>query len=181
MTSNRYEIDDEIYLNDLLTIEDVSSFVKYLNNPTLHANTLKIPYPYTQKDGEDFIKRMKSNSPDSTRLFTIRLNSNNELIGECSLNHLTNNERRMEIGYWLGEPYWRRGIMPKVIKKVLEIIKTECKNVVRIEAKIFTWNKASMRVVEKCGFVFEGVLRKYVFKNGKDLDVNSYALIIEDN
>ncbi|CAF3722322.1 unnamed protein product [Rotaria magnacalcarata] len=66
------------------------------------------------------------------------------------------------IGYWLGEPYWHRGLMPKVF---------ELKHT-------FSWNKASMRVVEKCDFEFEGILRKLVYKDGQDIDVHSYALII---
>ncbi|CAF1198506.1 unnamed protein product [Rotaria sordida] len=159
MTSSRYEIDDEIYITDLLTNEDIPSFVKYLNNPTIYTNTLKIPYPYSTNDGEDFIKFLKSESLNSTRFFTIRLQANNELIGACGLHRSIKNERRTEIGYWLGKNEW--------------------KNLVRIEAQIFHWNKASMRVVEKCGFTFEGILRKRVHKNGQDIDVHLYALILE--
>ncbi|CAF2731965.1 unnamed protein product [Rotaria sp. Silwood2] len=179
MISNRYDIDDEIYIIDLLTNEDIPSLVKYYNNPILHANLLTIPYPFTTKDGEDFIQKIKLNSLNLSRIFTIRLQTNNELIGACGLRRSVKNERRTEIGYWLGEPYWHGGLMPKVVKKVIEIIKNEWKNLVRIEAKIFPWNKASMRVVEKCGFIFEGVLRKHAHKNGQDIDQHLYALIIE--
>jgi len=179
MTSNRYEIDDEIYITDLLTTEDIPSLIKYLNNPTIYANTLKIPSPYTTEDGKDFVNRIKSTSLDSTRYFTIRLNTNNELIGVCSLGRSGKTKRLAEIGYWLGEPYWHRGLMPKVVKKVIEITKNEWTNLVRIEAKIFSWNTGSRRVVEKCGFMFEGILRKCVYKDGRDIDVHLYALIIE--
>jgi RimJ/RimL family protein N-acetyltransferase len=179
MVSNRYEIDDDIYITDLLTEEDIPSFIKYLNNPTIYANTLAIPSPYTAKDGEEFIKKIKSKSLDSKRIYTIRLNSTNELIGECGLYRSIKNERIAEIGYWLAEPYWHRGLMPKVVEKVIKIIKNEWKNLVRIEAKMFSWNKASMRVAEKCGFEFEGIFRKRVYKNGQDIDVHSYALIID--
>jgi len=48
-------------------------------------------------------------------------------------------------------------------------MKTNWKNIVRIEALIYPWNKGSIRVVEKCGFIFEGLLRKRVHKNGKDI------------
>ena len=179
MTLNRYEINDEVYITNLLTKEDIPSFIKYLNNATIHTNTLNIPYPYTQSDGEEFVKRTESSSLDSKRHFTIRLNSNNELIGVCSLFRSKSNSRRMAIGYWLAESYWGRGIMPKVVKKAVEIMKAEWKDIVRIEAEIFSWNKASMRVVEKCGFIFEGILRKCMHKNGQDIDVHSYSLIIE--
>ncbi|CAF1206855.1 unnamed protein product [Rotaria sp. Silwood1] len=179
MISNHYDIDDEIYITDLLTNEDIPSFIKYLNNPIIEANSITISYPYTTKDGEDFIQKIKSDSLNLTRIFTIRLQTNNELIGECGLYRSIENERKTEIGYWLGEPYWHRGLMPKVVNKAIEIIKIEWKNLVRIEAKIFPWNKASMRVAEKCGFVLEGVLRKHAYKNGQDIDEHLYALIIE--
>lgn len=179
MTTSRYEIDDEIYITNLLTNEDIPSFIKYLNNPTIHANTLAIPYPYTQKDGEDYLEIRKSISPNADNYFTIRLKSNDELIGACALHRSKSNERRAEVGYWLGEPYWNRGLMPKVVKKVIEITKTEWKNLVRIEGGIFSWNRPSMRVLEKNDFQFEGVLRKHIYKNGQDVDVHSYALILE--
>ncbi|CAF1127678.1 unnamed protein product [Rotaria sp. Silwood1] len=179
MASNRYDIDDEIYMTDLLTNEDIPSFVKYLNNPIIAANTLTIPYPYTTRDGEDFIQKIKSKSSNSRRIFSIRLQTNDELIGVCGLIRSIENERKTDIGYWLGELYWHRGLMPKAVNKAIEIIKIEWKNLVRIEATIFPWNKASMRVVEKCGFVFEGILRKRIYKNGQDIDEHLYALIID--
>ncbi|CAF2853687.1 unnamed protein product [Rotaria sp. Silwood2] len=163
MTSNLYDIDDDIYITNLLTNEDIPSFVKYFNNPILQPNSLTIPYPYTTKDGEDFIQKIKLDSLNLTRIFTIRLRTSTELIGECGLDRSVKNEKRTEIGYWLNESYWHRGLMPKVVRIVIEVIKNEWKNLVRIEAQIFPWNKASMRVAEKCGFVFEEVLRKRLF------------------
>jgi len=179
MTSKRYDIDNEIYITNLLTEEDIPSFVKYLNNPKIYNNTLHIPFPYTTNDGENFIKIVKQDSLNSTQYFSIRLRENNELIGVCGVYRSLKNERRAEIGYWIGEPYWHRGLMPKVVKKAIEIAKNEWKNLVRIEANIFFWNKPSMRVVEKCGFEFEGVLRKSTHKNGQDIDVHCYSLIME--
>jgi ribosomal-protein-alanine N-acetyltransferase len=101
------------------------------------------------------------------------------MIGACGFHRLTDNKRRIEIGYWLGEPYWHRGITSKVLKKAIEIIKTEWKDFIRIEAIVFPWNTASIRVLQKCGFTYEGLLRKRVYKNGQDIDVQSYALIID--
>lgn len=179
MTANRYDVNDEIYLSNQLTSEDIPSLVKYLNNETVYTNTLNIPFPYTTKHGENFIQQLNSSSAKSMQLLSIRLKANNELIGACGMHRAVQNERRAAIGYWLGEPYWHRGIMPKVVKKVIDMMKSEWTNLVRIEAQIFSWNIPSMRVVEKNGFAFEGILRKYFHKNGMDMDVHSYALIIE--
>ena len=179
MTSNRYDIDDEVYITDWLTNDDIPSFVKYLNNPKIYANTLAIPSPYTEKDGEDFLKIVKSSSLDSLLTFAIRLKSTNELIGACDLHRSAKNERRAAVGYWLAEPFWNRGIVPRVLTKVIEIGRSQWRNLVRLEAHIYSWNQGSKRVAEKCAFQFEGILRKHTHKNGQYIDINSYALIFD--
>ena len=179
MSSNHYEINDEIYLNDILTENDVPSLVKYLNNPNIYANTLRLPYPYTTKDGEDYMKIVNESNKDIDRFFTIRLKENDEMIGSCGIHGSKSNRRVAEIGYWLAEPFWRRGIASAAVKKALEILKTQCKHLVRIEAEIFVWNTASKALVEKCGFTFEGLLPKRIHKNGNDIDVWMYSYIIE--
>ena len=179
MTSKRYDIDDDICMTRDLTTEDIPSLIKYLNNPALIVNTLRIPYPYTESDGAAFIENIRTSSPDSTYIFIIRLQETNELIGACGFHRSLVNERRTEIGYWLAEPYWHRSLMPKVVKAAIEIVRGQWKNLVRIEANIFPWNKASMRVAEKCGFAFEGIQRKCAHKNGEDIDEHLFALILE--
>ena len=179
MASNRYEVDDDICLTNDLTDEDIPSLVKYLNNPALVANTLRIPFPYGESDGADFIEKVRSSSLDSTYIFIVRVKATNELIGACGFHRSPVNERRTEIGYWLAEPYWHRGLTPKIVKTAIEIVRKRWKNLVRIEANIFPWNKASMRVVEKCGFLFEGIQRKISYKNGKDVDEHLFSLILE--
>lgn len=179
MTSIRLDITDEIYITDLVTENDIPSWIKYLNNPTIYANTLLIPCPYTQKDGEEFLRMVKSSSSESSKLFMIRLKENDELIGSCGFYRSDNSKHRAEIGYWLGEPFWRRGWMPKVVQKAVESIRTLWPDVVRVEAAIFPWNQASKRVVEKSGFVFEGILRKYYYKDGKAIDGVMYAVVFD--
>ena len=179
MTSNRFEIDDDIHLTDQITSDDIPSMIKYLNNPKIYANTLAIPHPYTEKHGEEFVNRLQSASLDTLRQFAVRLNDNNEMIGSCGLFRCEKNPRRTGIGYWLAEPYWHRGLMAKVIRKVIEIAKNEWTNLVRIEADVYPWNKASMRVLEKNGFQFEGILRKHTHKNGQDIDTHLYALVFD--
>ena len=83
--------------------------------------------------------------------------------------------KNAEIGYWLGESYWNKGIITKVIPQMIEY---GFKNldIVRIFARIFGTNIASQKVVEKCGFVLEGKYNKTLFKNGEFLDELIYAI-----
>lgn len=172
------DVDEDICLRTRLTSEDVPSLVKYLNNPAIFRNTLKIPFPYTSNDGEDFVKIVRAAGSDI--FFSIRLKTTDEMIGCCGFHrHWEDNERRAEIGYWLAEPFWRRGLMTKVLSRAIEAVRKRWPNLVRLEAKVFPWNKASMRVVEKCGFQFEGVHRKALRKNGEDIDEHIFALIFD--
>jgi RimJ/RimL family protein N-acetyltransferase len=80
------------------------------------------------------------------------------------------------IGYWLGEPYWGRGIMTDAVRAVSGHALSRL-GFARIEAMVYEWNPASMRVLEKCGFVREGVMRKSVFKDGELIDSVMYARV----
>ena len=179
MTSIECDITEQISISNRLSHDDIPALVKYLNNPTLIANTLKIPSPYTTNDGAEFIDEIKATPSKSVYLFTIRSKENDEMIGACGFHRSQENERRAEIGYWLAEPYWYQGLMVKVLNKSIEIIQGQWHNLVRLEARIFPWNKASMRVVEKCGFQFEGIRRKSLYKNGKDIDEHCFGLILQ--
>jgi ribosomal-protein-alanine N-acetyltransferase len=81
-----------------------------------------------------------------------------------------------QIGYWLAEPYWGRGIMSAVVAAVAAYALAHF-DLVRLEAPVFAWNPASMRVLEKCGLVREGLLRRSVLKDGQLIDQVLYALV----
>jgi len=86
-------------------------------------------------------------------------------------------ERSGQFGYWLGEPYWGRGIMTAAVRATSEYVMSRF-GLLRLEAPVFEWNPASMRVLEKCGFVREGVLRRSVFKDGRIIDSVLYARVL---
>ncbi len=77
-------------------------------------------------------------------------------------------------GYWLGEPWWGRGIMTAAAKATADFVLAHY-DFVRLEAAVFAWNPASMRVLEKAGFEREGVLRQSVWKDGRIADAVLYA------
>ncbi|HEX6528170.1 MAG TPA: GNAT family protein, partial [Burkholderiales bacterium] len=77
-------------------------------------------------------------------------------------------------GYWLGENCWGRGIMSSAAGATADYV-FEHFDVARLEAPVFEWNPASMRVLEKCGFVREAVLRRSILKDGQLIDAVLYA------
>ena len=83
---------------------------------------------------------------------------------------------KAEIGYWIGEPYWGKGIMPKAVKKFLKIVFNKFK-LKRIEGLAYLRNKPSQRVLEKSGFKLEGIKRKSIKRYGKLIDETIYAIV----
>jgi len=79
-------------------------------------------------------------------------------------------------GYWLGEEYWGRGIMTQAVGVVAPYVMSRF-DLLRLDSPVFAWNPASMRVLEKCGFVKEGVSRASVFKDGEVVDQVLYGLV----
>ena len=84
-----------------------------------------------------------------------------------------------ELGYWLAEPYWGRGLMTEAVRAVTRYAFDEL-GLFRIEAGVFGWNVSSVRVLEKVGYSFEGRLRKQVFKDGQRVDVLLYSRLRTD-
>ena len=84
--------------------------------------------------------------------------------------------RTAESGYYLGYSYWGKGIMSEAVKQTCQYV-FEHSDIERIFAAPFDYNPASQRVLEKCGFEREGILRKNGFKNGEFHDMIMYSLI----
>ncbi|CAF0814993.1 unnamed protein product [Didymodactylos carnosus] len=158
MTLN-YTVDDELIISRSITKDDIPSIAKHGNNETIYNNTLNLPYPYTESDAISFIE-MVEKSVTNDRIFSIRLKKTNELIGICAI-------------------YWNQGIMTRVIRVLVDLAMNEW-GFIRIEAFVFSWNIGSMRVLEKVGFIKEGILRKHCFKNGKHVDEHLYAILKEE-
>jgi len=171
----RIQVSDRIHLSEIRA-SDKSAFVTLLNDKDIYDNTLRIPYPYTETDADDFIgiaaeATAKHGHPVH---FAIR-DESEQLIGGCGFDGLSYGHRA-EIGYWLAKLYWGQGIMTDVVRAVCEYAVNEWK-LVRITAHVFDFNHASARVLEKNGFQFEGLLRQHHKKDEKFLDSKLYALV----
>jgi RimJ/RimL family protein N-acetyltransferase len=84
--------------------------------------------------------------------------------------------RSAEIGYWLGEPFWGRGIATEVLRALTDYAWATF-DIIRLEAGVFSWNPASARVLEKAGYTLEGCLRQGVVKQGRVGDRLIYGLL----
>ena len=155
---------------------DVSALVKQANNANV-ARQLRdrFPHPYTAADARRFIEGVVPVRP----VMTFAIFRAGEAVGGIGFSPLNDVERySAEFGYWLGEPFWGRGIMTAAVQTTADYLLAHT-DFVRLESPVFEWNPASMRVLEKCGFVREGVLRKSISKDGQLIDSVLYARVAE--
>jgi RimJ/RimL family protein N-acetyltransferase len=153
---------------------DIPALVKYADNRKIWLNVRDIfPFPYTQNDAETWINTMQ----DPLTNFAIA--SQTEAIGGVGFNLQEDIYRRSaEIGYWIGEPYWNRGIATLAVGEAAKYAFANF-DLARLYATVFEWNPASTRVLEKNGFKLEGRLEKSVIKDGKTIDSLLYARVID--
>lgn len=148
-------------------IEDINSLVKYANNINIWNNLRDyFPHPYTEEHAKSWI----DNNGNSTPLINFAIDLDGEAIGGIGL--ILNTDvyvMSAEIGYWIGEPFWGKGIVTEAIRQMTEYTFYYF-DIVRIYAEVFENNKPSMRALEKNGYYLEGVRRKSVFKNGILMD-----------
>jgi [ribosomal protein S5]-alanine N-acetyltransferase len=160
-----------------LALSDKEKIAAMADNKNVWDNLTDImPHPYNVDDAESFIS-MAIKSKTNT-IFGIEYDG--ELCGIIGLNRQTDVFRlSAELGYWLGEEYWNRGIASYATRLTV-IYGFETLGLERIFSSVYDFNKASQHVLEKSGFVFEGRSRKSVIKNGIILDDLRYSIIRDD-
>ena len=153
---------------------DEASLVRHANNRKIWINLRdRFPHPYTPADAEQWIRHASTVSPATSFAIVVE----GAAVGGIGLLLKDDIFRRSaEIGYWLGEEYWGRGIVTEAVRAVTEYAFTNF-DLCRIYAGVFEWNPASMRVLEKAGYEFEGRVKKSVTKDGRTIDEYIYAII----
>jgi RimJ/RimL family protein N-acetyltransferase len=154
---------------------DEESLAKNINNKKIYQNTLSIPYPYTLKNAKDWInKNLKEIKKRKPTMINFVVDIQGEVIGSIGFGKIENH--KAHLGYWLAEKYWNQGIMTEAVKLITKFGFEKLK-LKRIEAFVFTFNKASKRVLEKAGYKLEGILRKNSKKGNKFFDDYLFAKI----
>ncbi|MBL7780987.1 MAG: GNAT family N-acetyltransferase [Saprospiraceae bacterium] len=151
---------------------DKEALIQYLNDPVLYANTLKIPSPYTALHAEEWLQFVagEKDAPGGICNWSIR-HQEYGLIGGIGCFLKTGmNGHVDEIGYWLAQPFRGQGIMTTVVQRFTQWMFEQRPSLVRIEANVFATNPASIRILEKAGFLQEGYHRKVHLKAGEYLD-----------
>ncbi|MGM9640632.1 MAG: GNAT family N-acetyltransferase, partial [Faecousia sp.] len=156
-------------------LSDAKDLAAALNNKKI-LNNLRdgLPYPYTEQDAHDYICAILSSEENST--FAYAITRNDRAIGSIGAFRQSNIHRQTaELGYYLAEEYWGRGIMTEAIRQLCRIV-FDTTDILRIYAEPFAYNTGSRRALEKAGFRYEGTMKNNAVKNGKVLDMALYSL-----
>ena len=160
-------------------LSDAKDLAAALSNRKVQDNLRDgLPYPYTEQDGKEFISAMLS--ADENETFAFAISVNNMVIGSIGIFRQGNIHRQTaELGYYIAEEYWGKGIMAEAVKQICEYVFGNS-DIIRIYAEPIAYNMASCRVLEKAGFQYEGTLRSNAVKNGKVIDMKMYSLLKEE-
>jgi ribosomal-protein-alanine N-acetyltransferase len=158
-------------------LEDAEAIVRHANNRKIWLNLRdRFPYPYSHRDAETYLKHVVL----MQREINFAIDLAGEAVGGVGFVPGTDVERHSaEIGYWLGESVWGRGIATAALKGSTRYA-IKAYGLWRVFAVPFSENVASIRVLEKAGFVREGLMRRSAVKDGRILDQVLYAFIVED-
>jgi RimJ/RimL family protein N-acetyltransferase len=156
-------------------IQDAESLAKYANNRKVWLNLRDgFPHPYSMENAINFINRAINSQPETNFAICV----DDKVVGGIGFSLHSDVERiSAEIGYWLGEPFWGKGITTEALKAVTEHA-IENHNLLRVYAVPYETNKASFRVLEKAGYQLEGRMRKSAIKDDKVIDQFLYAFVV---
>ena len=155
-------------------LTDAKELAAVLNNRNVTNNLRDLPFPYTERDAEDYITAMLAAGEQDTFAYAITVED--RAVGSIGVFRQDNIHRRTaELGYYLAEEYWGRGIMSEAICQLCALL-FETTDILRIYAEPFSYNAGSRRALEKAGFQYEGLMRCGGVKNGKPVDMALYSL-----
>ncbi len=152
---------------------DVNSLVKYANNPSIAKNmTDQFPNPYTEDKAKLLIENASRNKPCNI----LAIDFEGEAIGGIGIHPQTDIHcKNAELGYWLAESFWGKGIITKAISQMTKYAFANF-DLHRIFARPFASNIASQKALQKAGFTLEATFEKTIFKNNEFIDELIYAI-----
>lgn len=155
----RLRTDCPVLLSERLVLrapheEDIDALAHLANNANVATMVSRMPHPYTTNDAADFVRRTKLGEIGKC-VYAITKADNGAFLGCCGVEP-TGDPNTVEIGYWLGEPYWNQGYTTEAAHALIDMVFRTRENVAQIDARCRVTNVASRRVVQKCGFQFQG-------------------------
>ena len=162
--------------------ENLTDLVGQINNLNVSRNLEKVSYPYTNRDGEWFIDKCNEDAKKNPREnYKLKIEFEGKLVGLIGLTEVDNFHETATLGYWLGEEYWRKGIMSEASAEVVRFA-FEDLGLRRIDVGADVENEGSNALIKKLGFEFEGTRKQYrkSMATGEVHDRHIYGLLREN-
>ena len=132
---------------------DTNAISHLANNINVASKVSRMPHPYTVKDAENFVARVASGAMGKCVYAVVR-NDTRELIGCCGL-QAQETGNGIEIGYWLGEQHWNKGFATEAAQTLIDFGFRHF-DIDFIDGRVRVMNIGARRVLQKCGFQFQG-------------------------
>ena len=160
-------------------IEDAEAIAQAADNLNIAKNLRNVfPNPYTLDDAIWYINDCIANA--GKKQINYAIVADGQAVGSIGISVKDDvYQKSAELGYWLAESYWRKGIMSRAVEKIWKEA-FETFDIVRIFAEPFADNAGSRGVLEKAGFTCEGTMRNGVYKNGEIHSYCMYSLLREE-
>lgn len=154
---------------------DEAALVRHGDNRRIWRNlTNQFPSPYTREGAVAWIHHANALPGDAIHH---AIEVDGEAVGGVGFARLADlQSRTAEIGYWVGEAYWRRGLATEALRRHTALAFAEM-DFVRLQAGVLDWNPASCRVLEKAGYRLESRQLRNVFKDGEVCDTFLYTML----
>lgn len=161
-----------------VTKEDSCHYFKWINDKSLVLNNANYK-PVSEYEHQNWFDRAFLNQ--DVRIFSIVVNSNNQLIGSCSLRHINTIHRNAELQIRIGElDYQNKGLGSEAIQLLVDYGFNHL-NLIRISLQVFANNHRAIRAYEKCDFQREGLLRKAAYIDGRYIDIVMMSILNESH
>lgn len=157
------------------SVKHRDSLVRLLNNKNVEKWLLQVPHPYTYEDADFWINKCLNDSGGNTD-FSYAIEKDGIHIGGIGLHKKF--EHSAEVGYWIGEEFWGKGFATEALNKILDKGFNDL-NFSRIHAHVFEGNIASEKLLLKCGFEYEGFLKKCHKKGNQFLNSKLFAKVVD--
>lgn len=169
----------------LLAWTDIERLYKLLDDEELVRNLKRVPFPYSHEAAAEFVRMSGDQKLELPPMAGLRvggksvwaIHSEGVLIGTLGLTPGEGAENGdFCLGYWLGRDYWNRGLATQAVSVACRWAFEEA-GARRVSASVFSWNPASMKVLEKNGFQYEGCRRQAIVRLGYQCDLLNYGLL----
>jgi len=132
--------------------DDIDALAHLANNANIANMVARMPHPYTVADAADFVRRTRAGAIGKC-VYAITKADNGAFLGCCGIEPHEDG-RTVELGYWLGEPYWNEGYATEAAQTLIDMV-FRTRDIEQIDARCRVMNIPSRRVIQKCGFQFQ--------------------------